>query len=248
MATINSVFNICFNDTFRQYGFKKIKGSNIYARLINDEIFQYITYKHLPSQMNGYKEFAIYAGVLTIYSESLEKEYLKVWGGYVYEYSDKFDNNEVENKYSYRYNEDDMVKKVCACMEKAEKILMPIFKCITDLQTYIEYRKKIRTDILSGAERLLNDSIVMIKADNHDDFVDFFNESLQREKEEIDRGYRGGTYEELYKLYYDGIIKHIAGSRDKVYKDINLYESVNKELERRKQANLCILTDYGFTI
>ena len=245
MATASSVFNRCFKDTFQNYGFKKVKGSNIFCRLINGEILQYITYKHLPSQMKGDKDFAVYAGILTVYSESLRKENLLQWGEYVYKYSKRFDSKEVESRYSYMYNEDNMVQIINACVEKAEKIVGPIFERVVDLQTYIEYRKNIRIDILAGAEWLLNDSIVLIKADNHDDFVDFFNESLQRQMELVESGMAGGTYEEHYELYYDGIIKHIAGSRDKVYKDMNLYESVNKELERRKQENLHLLADYG---
>lgn len=248
MASINSVFSLCINNAFQKYGLKKIKGTNIFCRLINGEILQYITYKHLPSQVKGCKDFAVYAGILTVYSESLGKENLLQWGEYIYKYSKCFDSKEVESKYSYMYNEENMVQIVNACVEKAEKIVGPIFESVDDLQTYIEYRKKIRIDILSGAERLMNDSILLIKTNNHEDFMDRFNELLQKEKEQIDKGLRGGTYEELYELYYDGIVNHIVGSRDKVYKDSNLYEKVNKELERRKQENLRILADYGFVV
>ncbi len=248
MPTVSSVFNICFNDSFQDYGFKRIKGTNIFARLINNEIFQYITYKHLPYRLKGYKEFAVYAGVLTVYSESLHKENLLHWGEYVAVYSKLFNTKEVEENYSYRYNEDSMVQVVSSCVAKAEKVLMPILENITDLDQYIEYRKEIRIDILSGADRLRNDSIVLVKANNRDDFMGLFNELVQREKEQIDKGRRGGTYEELYALYYDGIIKYIAEARDNVYNDSNLYEEVQNELERRRVNNMEMLKQYGLWI
>ena len=129
-------------------------------------------------------------------------------------------------------------------MDKVKRYVIPAFHEVTDLDSYIQFRKKTGgIDAISSAKSFWADSLALIMADNHDDFQDVFQREIVELKKEMETVGIGGTYEKNYELLYHGIIETVANARDAVYNDSELYKKALEEAERRKQANLALLRE-----
>lgn len=78
--------------------------------------------------------------------------------------------------------------------------------------------------------------------------MDVYNAAVDRLKELYDKGIAGGDFEEEKSKTYRGVVERIAGSRDKVYADPELYKKALEEADRRKKANTKLLRSYGIDI
>ncbi|MCI8669103.1 MAG: hypothetical protein HFI34_06225 [Lachnospiraceae bacterium] len=244
--TINKAFQEVFGKELEKYGFYKMKRSKYYVKLVNGEIFQYISYLKEPSGIKGYHGFTIDAGILTIYSKTLEPKELVHRSGSLLSYARNSSYEERRNISRIIYKDADTLRQgVKFGLEKTKELILPLFEEVKDLNSYIEFRKYQRLDFLCGADRLKEDSILLIQADNHEDFMAFFEKKLAETMEAVKRGDGGGDYEYHYKMLYHSIIQCIAEPRDKVYSDEKLYARVMEELERRKEQNLKILQSHG---
>jgi hypothetical protein len=105
--------------------------------------------------------------------------------------------------------------------------------------------KKYSIDLLWNCDSFKGESLILIKADNHDDFQEFFQQQLDELCARIDAGDVGDGYtkEMAYNDLFHGIIESIVYPRDKVYSD-NLYNEALKEAERRKNENMRKLYSY----
>ncbi|MCI8669104.1 MAG: hypothetical protein HFI34_06230 [Lachnospiraceae bacterium] len=245
--TINKAFQEVFGKELETHGFYKMKRSKYYVKLINGEIFQYISYANESPGIKGYRGFTMEAGMLTIYSQSLEPKELHRRSGDLLTYGWKKYPYEERRKFSlYIYNDTNtLIQKLREGLEKTKAIIIPLFAEVEDLNSYIEFQKEFRLDILSGADQLKEDSLLLIKTNNHDSFMGFFEKALSERLESAKKGECGGDYDYHYRSLYDGIIKNVAQPRDKVYNDEKLYARVMEELERRKEQNLKILQSHG---
>ena len=117
---------------------------------------------------------------------------------------------------------------------------------VFDFNSYIEYLKKYSIDLLWNCDSFKGESLILIKADNHDDFQKFFQQQLDELCARIDAGDVGDGYtkEMAYNDLFHGIIESIVYPRDKVYFDKDLYHEALKEAERRKNENMRKLYSY----
>ncbi len=245
--TINKAFQEVFGKELEKHGFYKMKRSKYYVKLINGEIFQYISYINNSPGRKGYHGFEIVVGVLTIYSQTLDsKELIRRANGLLSFGRGKYPVEERDQLFGYTYNDSNtLIQTLKISLEKTKELVLPVLEGIKDLKSFIEFRKYQRPDFLCGADRLEEDSILLIKTDNHEDLMEFFEKKLAETMEAVKRGDGGGDYEYHYKMLYHSIIQCIAEPRDKVYSDEKLYARVMEELERRKEQNLKILQSHG---
>ena len=124
--------------------------------------------------------------------------------------------------------------------------LIPVINQVFDLNSYIEYLKKYSIDLLWDCDSFKGESLILIKADNHDDFQKFFQEKVDETNAQIDAGMLGVGYtkEDCYNDHFHGIIERVVYPRDKVYSDKNLYNEALEEAERRKKENIKKLYSY----
>lgn len=127
-----------------------------------------------------------------------------------------------------------------------KKRMMPIFNQVYDLNSFIDFLREYSIDLLWDCDSFQGESLILIKADNHDDFQDYFKKKVDEINAQIDAGMAGEGYTK--KMAYDdlfhGIIENIVYSRDKVYSDNNLYNEAMEEAERRKSENMKKLYSY----
>ena len=119
---------------------------------------------------------------------------------------------------------------------------------IRTLDDYILYCKEMKIALLKNADKMWNDSILLLKVNNHDDFMDVFNEICNKLIKQFNNNPNDPNYMKTKSVYYDAIIVNIAMARDKVYNNPELYEKAMKELQCRKKINIQILQSYGFHI
>lgn len=248
MATFASVFNQRFGEMLKPYGFKKIKGGSYFVKLINNEILQFISFRNFRSGYKNYKECTIYAGALSVYSESLNPKSFEINSTDIIRYA-YVSGKPTDGLFSLVYNEENLQEIVAFATNKTEEIILPVFEKIIDLDSYIEYRKFYYEGPLLFAEKFREDSLVLIKADNHDDFEDVFEESFCASLLINPQAYADkNNYDKLYKGLRECIVENIAHSRDKVYNDPELYKKALDEIERRRQLNTEILRSYGLDL
>lgn len=231
--TFKKAFNDIFSEPLNEHGFQYNKKYGMYFRFVNDELLQYIMHDTCSSVRTGYKSYRILSGILSIYAYSLDKDKLLSCGMDTYKIAWNYYGEKPVINTCYFYNEDTMVEAINQSLEQTIEVLIPILNKVYDLNSYIEYRKKIFIGEIrypAEFERYKNDSLVLIKTDNHDNFEDVFHEQLNNKYAD--------THEENYELVYDMVIRAIPQSRDKIYESPELYAKVMDEIEKRKEANL----------
>ena len=234
MATLKTTFKNVYAATLNREGFKYNSQYGYFFRVINKELIQYITYKTLSSIERGMKCFDVVAGTVSIYSQSIDKNFLRMAGRGLGIYT-----GIATDKLGVCYNEEESDKAIKKTLFKVKDAVIPLLNEVVDLNSYIGFRKKISGfSEIRGGEKFRADSLVLIMADNHDDFQDVFQNEIAQLKELFRLNKIGGTFDEQYAILYDAIICKIVKSRDKVYQDKQLYAEAIAEAERRKAANL----------
>ena len=248
--TFKKVFNDLFKDELGLYGFQYNKKYGMHMRVVNNEIVQYITFISGPSGSREHKAFQIYAGMQSVYSYSLKKEYLLMYASVLSMYAYESIQN-ADYLMPYIYDEKNMYDTIRSALDRTKNVLIPIFDHVDDLSSYINLIKKIRIDILSDVDRFAsnrNDALVLLKVNNRDDFDDLLQIELDRVKKWLKEGKLGGTYQEQYEMLHSNIIERVANARDKVYDNPDLYKKAMDEAERRKVSNLRELRNNGVEI
>jgi hypothetical protein len=249
MKSINSVYKSIFGDYLTPLGFVNWKRTDFFLRLIGGNILQYVYLKKEYTRFKGWKEFTIYAGVRSIFSESMEKGHLLYSSSsLLYLAGSDYSIEQRRKLFSISYNEATIEEAVKHALEKTIEIIMPKLNSVTDLDSCIDYYKRYCSDMLGWAEDFSHDSLLLIKTDNHETFMKEFQESLDSDIKRLEKGEIGGDYNSTYKALYYGLITAIADSRDKVYNAPELYAKAIAELERREKANLETLRSYGLDV
>ncbi len=245
--TINAAFKAVYKQELEARGFKKAKGYKMYMKFIDNEVVQFITFLNEQSGIKGLKQFTIIAGMVSIYNTTVvpkelicRSDDLLGFAGRKYTYEEK------KKQFFFTYKDDEtLMEAMQRTFDKAQELIFPLFEEVTDLNAYISYQKYHRIGLLSCADRLEEDSLALIKADNHDDFMDLFHEYLEQNLEDVKKGLVGGDYEYHYRTLYWGIIECLAKPKQRVYEDEQLYATVMAECAKRKEANLLTLKTYG---
>ena len=237
--TFKKAFKDVYKETLCEEGFRYNSKYGFYMKLVNEELLEYITHISVGSTIKGCRRFMVLAGIASVYCDSIDKEGLRMYGMQLFDYT-----NDIEDKTGIHYNDENMPERIQLSLNKVKRYVIPAFHEVTDLDSYIQFRKKTGgIDAISSAKTFWADSLALIMADNHDDFQDVFQREIFQLKQDIAAERVGGTYEENYELLYQGIIKEIAGSRDEIYNDAELHKKALEEAERRKEANLELLRE-----
>ncbi|MDR0841566.1 MAG: hypothetical protein LBN26_09350 [Christensenellaceae bacterium] len=246
MPTLNTAFKNMLGQILLPQGFLYVKQNKFFMRMASDEVLHYLSLRKLPTGTPRYKAFTISAGIRSIYTETLEKEWLAFgasdlinYVGYDYNFEQRMEIVAIN------YVPSDICEKMHFACTKTQEIILPKLEIVHDLNDCIAFYKKYRIDMIGCAEKFKYDSLLLIKADNHETFMKEFQKHLDDAMGRVERGESGGDYKQHYDLIYDGVVATIAGSRDKVYNDPELYAAALAELERRKIANTQTLKEWG---
>lgn len=236
MATFKILFKNIYAEALNAEGFKYNSKYGYFFRIHNNELIQYITFINCFSSVKGEKCYNIFAGTVSIYSESVDKGFLRMAGTTVFDYT-----RDIKHKLGFKYVEEEkeMIESIKETLEYTVQYVIPVLNEVVDLKTYVLFRKKTNGLIeIGGANVFWADSLSLIMGDNHDDFCDIFDERLAFLNEQFQSGIAGGSYESQYNAIHTAIFETIVESRDKVYQDKQLYAEAIAEAERRKTANL----------
>ncbi len=245
-------FKNAFMKLLKPYGYVYCSKLNYFVKVLNSELLFFIGYWFQPSGDPGYRCFTIVCGCTSLYFTSLEKDGIEMCECRLHEFdimNEHGDRYDLQYDFLFRIDDKEEMKNLIAeSFVSLKTVALPVLGKIVDLKSYIEYKKKYDIGTIRLCERFLFDSLVLIKADNHDDFLDVYNAAVDRLKELYDKGIAGGDFEEEKSKTYRGVVERIAGSRDKVYADPELYKKALEEADRRKKANTELLRSYGIDI
>lgn len=239
--SFNSRFKHIFGEIFQSEGFKYCSKLNVFAKMLNEDLLAFIGVKSAPIWNKGSKGFMITAGIISTYYDSIEKNSVLMIGHDLNLFLPK---NEV--RVSFEYDDNTMEEIISITALYVREHLLPVINQVFDFNSYIEYLKKYSIDLLWDCDSFKGESLILIKADNHDDFQKFFQQQLDELCARIDAGDVGDGYtkEMAYNDLFHGIIESIVYPRDKVYSDKDLYHGALKEAERRKNENMRKLYSY----
>lgn len=239
--SFNSQFKYIFGETFQSEGFKYCSKLNVFVKMLNEDLLAFMGVKSAPAWNKGSKGFMVTAGIISTYYYSIEKKSVQMIGHDLNLFLPK---NEV--RVSFEYDDNTMDEIISTTALYVRERLIPIIDQVLDFNSYIEYLKKYSIDLLWDCDSFKGESLILIKADNHDDFQKFFHQHLNELYARIDAGDVGDGYtkEMAYNDLFHGIIETIVYPRDKVYSDKGLYHEALEEAERRKNENMKKLYSY----
>lgn len=236
-----SVFNKVYANELSDYGFQKLKAIPCFGRLINNEIFQYIMPINRKSLEKNKKAFTVISGIFTVYSPTFNKELFENYGNFFvdFEFVDDSLNTNLIDLCNLNYDTKSILPVVEQSLKWVKLIMLPYLNQIKTLNDYIEYCRKMKISLLKNAEKMWGDSILLLKTNNHDDFLDDYDKICHTV---LVNGYNNNPndpdYIQTKQIYYKAIVVEIAQSRDKVYNNTSLYEQAMNLLKTRKEKIL----------
>lgn len=251
-VSIEQVFYRVFLDEMTQRGFILSRKYGMFMKLVNNELLQYLAIEKRTACAKGNRAFCIQANIVSIYMDAMDKRTLCLRADRLNRYSLGLHGVEHVSPDTYEYNDASAEALMEAALEDTKKNLCPIFENTTDFKKYIEFAKVFRIDQIRESLRYWSDSLILIKCNDHDDFLGVLETYLKRQyncdqyvhlklwgEPEFDswEEYKEKNYED----YYECIVTWTAGERDQIYNDPELYQAALKELERRKAANIVVL-------
>ncbi len=246
-----SVFNNIYTEELSSYGFQKLKGIACFGRIINNDIFQYVMPINRKSLEKNKKGFTIVSGVFTVYSPALNKELFENYGNFFidFEFIDCLSHTELIRLCDLSYDTQSVQTVVKQSLEGFKSVMLPYLNQIITLNDYIVYCRHMKISLLKNAEEMWGDSILLLKTNNHDDFIDDYNRICNLLlREQYNNNPNNPDFARIKKIYYNEIVIGVAKSRDKVYNDNGLYEQAMELLNKRRKYNYEVLKSYGFDI
>ena len=178
--SFNSRFKHIFGEIFQSEGFKYCSKLNVFAKMLNEDLLAFIGVKSAPIWNKGSKGFMITAGIISTYYDSIEKNSVLMIGHDLNLFLPK---NEV--RVSFEYDDNTMEEIILITALYVREYLLPVINQVFDFNSYIEYLKKYSIDLLWNCDSFKGESLILIKADNHDDFQKFFQHSWMNYAHEL---------------------------------------------------------------
>lgn len=234
-----------FQDGLEPYGFKRMKGTSCFGKLISNEILIFIMYKKCSSPDRGKRVFDIISGVQTVYSYELSEHQLELSGTSIINYSPNVQRTALN--VNFIYDESNQLSVINQALQQTISDAIPILLQINDLQSSLDFLIKYKLGMLYPVDTFFRDSVLLILTNNHDSF-----EERIRQEEEIALRLYSDEPDEVFKSYMrqitDIIKNKLVKSRDRVWASRELQEELQKEIERRIKNNKNLLTQYGLLI
>lgn len=243
--TFSKAFKDCYNDFLVEYGYQYCAKLELFVKVRNQELIYFIGTTPVPAACRDNEAFTIVAGIMSIYFSSCTKQYFRYNERRLQMFSPSLDYG-----MGFEYNDGNMMEIIQSTIPLTDELILPVFDKVINLDTYIEYQVKYGINVLQFCEKFSDDSLVLIKANNHDDFQEYLNNELHKLEDQMQAIYIGkdNVYEENYTLIYNGVKEWLVNSRDKVYENKELLMAANAEADRRKEVNLKQLEKYKIKI
>lgn len=237
--TINKTFKDVYCEFLIEQGYQYCAKLQRFVKVVNKELIYFIGFKKVPAWVKGNKGFTVMAGIMSVYFSKCAKWTVARTEDVLFKWSFDYTEEEIctfsptrEYGMGFEYNEENMIEIVKKSAEITKKLVLPVFAEVTDLTSYVKYAKEYSLRVLGGCDQFLDDSLVLILTNNHDDFMEY----LQKE-EESERAFLKQRIEEIYTT-----------PRDKVYDNPELLKAAWEEAEKCKKTNLEMLAKYKINI
>ena len=239
-VSIKKVFHTVFGGPLSERGFVICKKLGYFMHLTSDEVLKFVLLTNDQADKRGNRAFYIQAGMISLYTERLEKLVFLQQGlrapdlakelGYPYRHRYEYDP----------YDINDAEEQMKAALEEACNIFFPVMDSVKGLSDYVDYCKRYNVSRLYFSTRFSGDSLALILLEDHDDFTGI----LQRIKKQYEKNGHMDIYEMEEERSKECLFGFGAGERDKVYADPELYAAALEEAKRRKEANLQQLNEW----
>lgn len=240
-----SEFMKIFKEGLEPYGFKRMKGTDCFGKLVNEEILLFISFKKYSPPDRGLKAFDVVAGIHTIYSPVPTGFPLQDKGiGII---RSKRQNDTAVNYPYFIYTDDSLSKVLNEALDKTISEIIPAISKVDSLSSCVDYLSKYCLGALASTDKLLGESVLLILSDNHDSFEAVFRQQEELAKRIANEDTSSDYYRYIKKRFFDSIQETIE-SRDRVWASKELQEAVHKEAARRAEINKAQLRKYGFDI
>lgn len=171
--SFKSEFMKSFQSGLEPYGFKRMKGTSCFGKLVNNEILLFIMYKKCSSPDRGKKAFDIVSGVQTIYSYELSEHQLEFSGISIMNYNTNVSRNTLN--FHFIFDETNQFSVISQALQQTISDAIPILQQVNDLQSSLDFLVKYNLGVLYPADSFFRDSVLLFLTDNHDSFEERIN-------------------------------------------------------------------------
>ena len=240
-----SEFMKVFKEGLEPYGFKRMKGTDFFGKLINNEILLFISYKSCGAINRGMKAFDIISGIQTIYSKELTTHQLQLSSTSLCKYP-VLDTN-IKRISHFEYDASSVTNVIKESYNRTSQLALPVLLKANDLKKCLDYLTIYWMGSLYPADRMHRDSVLLILTDDHESF----DHKLNLVDDYLLNYYEGNTSTPYYQSSLEvchSVLHELIDSRDRVWASKELQEAVLSEANRRAEINKAQLRKYGFDI
>ena len=240
-----SEFMKVFKEGLEPYGFRRMKGTDFFGKLINKEILLYISYKPCSAINRGMKAFEIISGVQTIYSLDLTTHQLQLSSTSLCKYPVL--DTLIKKSIHFEYEAVNITNVIIDSLNQTRHLAVPVLLQVNDLKDCVKYLTQYRMGKLYPADKINRDSVLLILTNDHESY----DHKLDLVKDYLLKYFEGNTSAPYYQPSLDGYqtaLHELIDTRDRVWASKELQEAVHNEANRRAEINKAQLRKYGFEI
>lgn len=139
-SAFNKAFQTIFKNGLESYGFSPLKSSNIFVRVMNKELMQFIYPQHINAASLGIFSFSIEAAVRTIYVPNISCAEIKSSGRMLHYFLNVEERTSIPwQNYCFCYNDSNVEDVLKEALEKVVRLILPVYDRIQTLSDYIEH-------------------------------------------------------------------------------------------------------------
>ncbi len=133
-------FRHIFEEGLKPYGFCPLERSNIFVRVVNQELLQFIYSERLNAPGLGIYSFMIETSVRTVYMENISNFEIRNGKHTLYQFLSNEERAEIPwQNYCFVYNASNLDEMLQKALQEVIRLIIPVYNDIHTLSDFIEY-------------------------------------------------------------------------------------------------------------
>lgn len=238
-------FNQIFNEGLKSYGFLPLKSSNIFVRVVNRELLQFIYPENLSSPCLDMDSFVIYASVRTVYMKDISNGEIKTDKYTLYQFLGYEKSATMPwQEYAFCYNNSNLEEVIQRALKEVIRLIIPVFNDIYTLSDYIEYSLLTNHQSYLTFRNFNSEALVWVAAKEQID-CHILAKALFPTMELLQKEGIVSTERDLLDCSMEYLQEHFINSLNEILNDEEKREQAEEELKRRRAFTLSFLEKNG---
>ncbi len=238
-------FRQIFEDGLKSYGFCPLKRSNIFVRVVNQELLQFIYSESFNAPGLDIYSFMIHASVRTVYMKDISNGEIKTDKYTLYQFLGYEKSATMPwQEYAFCYDNSNLEEVIQRALKEVIRLIIPVFNDIHTLSDYIEYSLLTNHQSYLTFRNFNPEALVWVAANEQID-CHILVKALLPTMELLQKEGIVSTERDLLDCSMEYLQEHFINPLNKILNDEEKMKQAEEELKQRRAFTLNFLEKNG---